>query len=190
MWLAKSCEIFKTIESLFETTLSAPIQFTSFNRGYKMKICYAFGSYVTLLICFTIYFFRYGKMTLSDVLFQVMKFISISVYMNVLFFIDLVTFYLKHLNTIIAKENSDCLADSANVFVVRKARMVGSVREQLSKYKLVHFRLWKISEQLNEYFGWTLLTITLQSFVESLIFSIWQLKMFNSAWTIMRLSRK
>lgn len=181
---------FRTIESLFESTLSAPIQFTSLDRGYKRKICCAFGSYVTLLICFTIYFFLYGKLNFSDVLFQIMKFISISVYMNVIFFIDLVTFYLEHSNTIIAKENSDCLAVSGNVFVVRKARLVSLIREKLSKYKLIHFRLWKISEQLNEYLGWTLLTIPLQSFVELVIFSIWQLKMLNTAWTIMRLSRE
>lgn len=180
---------FRSVELLFQNSLNRPILFTSFKRNYSRKMRWAFGAYAFMMIVFVAYYIRYGQITLSDLLLQIMKFLSVCVYMNVLFFIDLIPFHIKHLNTIVAKESSDSDANSMNIFVVKKVHTALTMVKQLSKYKLIHFHLWKITEQLNECFGWTLLAITLQSCVEMVIFTIWQLRVLSDLWKLMRLTR-
>lgn len=181
---------FQTIESIFQSTLHHPIQFTSFKRAYTKKICWAFASYTTLLILFILNYFLYDENDLYDVFIEAMQFVSISIYLNVLFFIDLVSFYLKHLNTIIAKDNNVCDVEHVNVFVVKKARTTDMIRQRISKYKAIHFRLWKTTQQLNEFFGWSLITILLQSIVEFVYNSIWQLKIVYNYWNFIKFSRE
>lgn len=101
--------------------------------------------------------------------------------MNVLFFVDLITFYLKHLNTFIAKENSECMTE--NVSVVKKMRTADAVRKRLSKIKFTHYCLWKVTQQINDLFGWALITILLQSFFEFVYITKWQLRMLNERMT-------
>lgn len=181
---------FQTVESLFQRTLNRPIQFTPFKRAYRRKIYWAFGSYTVLLILYVSYHFLYDDVDLYDVSIRVMQFTSISIYLHVLLFVDLVAFYLKHLNTIIAKENNERGAEGIIVFVVKKLQTKEMIRQRMSKYKFIHFRLWKTTQQINEFFGWTLITILLQSFVEFVYDSIWQLKILYNFWNIVRLTRK
>lgn len=181
---------FHAIELLFESTLHHRITFVSFRRTYTRKIRLAFGSYAMLLILFSAYYFLYGEIDLYDVFIKIMQFVSVSVYMYVLLFIDLVSFYLKHLNTVIVMDSSERGASNVNVFVVKKVRTADMIRRQTTKYKFIHFRLWKTTQQINEFFGWTLITILLQSFVEFVYDSIWQLKILYEFWNWIKLSRK
>lgn len=180
---------FQSIELLFRSILQYPIQFSLCERAYKKKLCWSYGSYAVLIIFVTIYNFLYGKTVVSEILTEVMKFISITVCMYVLLFVDLMTFYLKHLNTIIEKEISERRADNEFVFVVTKVGSSDMIRKHMSNYKMIYLRLWKVSEQLNEYFGWTLLTVMLLSFVDLVISTLWQLKELNDISKIMRITR-
>lgn len=133
----------------------------------------------------------FTQINFLDVSQQLMGFSSIVAYMNVLFFIDLVKDHLAHLNKIVAEVHSDWGGNDENVFVVKKkAQSVNMIRKQLSKYKTVHFRLWKITEKLNEFFGWTLIAIILQSFIELVFSAIWELRVLNRLRDIIRLTRK
>lgn len=181
---------FQTIELLYQNTLNCPIQLTSFSRVYMNKICWTFGSFAIQMIFSAMYFILYGNITFLDVSQELMRFSSIVAYMNVVFFIDLVKYHLAHLNTIVAEEHSDSCVDDENVFVVKKAQSANMIRKQLFKYKTVHFRLWKITEKLNKFFGWTLIAIILQSFVELVLSTIWQLRVLNRLRDIIRFTRK
>lgn len=180
---------FQAIELLFQSNLHHPILFETFKHAHTRKVRWAFGSFTVRMIHFAIYWILFDKTKSYDVMLHVMKFIAINVYMNVLFFIELVVFYLEHLNAIIANENNECGAADGNVCVVKKVRTAELVCEQLSKYKTIHFSLWKITEQLNRYFGWTMLAITLQAFVELVIVTLWTLKVlseYGNSWTLTR----
>lgn len=175
---------YQTIEVLFQNTLNCPIHFTLFKSAYKKKIGWAFGSYSMLVVDFSLYYLFCGRIDVSELVFKIMQFISITVYMNVLFFIDLITFHLKHLNKIIANENGECKVESG--FVIKRQR----VCKQLSKYKFIHYFIWKITEQVNELFGWTLIAFTLQSFFDFVYITKWQLSTLNDFRNFMNLSRK
>lgn len=181
---------FQSVEALFRSALQCPISFTSFKRAYAKKFCWAFGAEVTSIVYITIYCNIYGKIFLIDVLTELMRFFSIVMCMHVLLFVDLVAFYLKHLNTVIAEKNCSCGADKEYVFVMKNIRATDMICKKLSKYKMVYSQLWQITEQLNEYFGWTLLTIVLLSLTNLVIVTIWQLKILNEPRSVMRLFRK
>lgn len=181
---------FQSVEILFQSTLQSPIPFTSFNHAYRKKLYWAFGSYAILVIFVASYYFPFNQITSSGVVLETMKFISVIVHMHVQFFIDLVTFYLKHLSAIIANEIKDRNADNGYVHVVGEKRTPNTTRKLLFKYKTIHFRLWKITEQLNQYFGWTVLLLTLQCFVHLINYSKWLMATVMSPWKAMKLISK
>lgn len=179
---------FQTVEFLFQSNLSYPINFTPFKRDYLRKIGWAFGSYTMLLVLFLIYYFAYGRIEICDVFIKILQFVSISMYMNLLFFVDLITFYLRHLNEIITKENHDCKAES--VMMMRKVRATSAVSQKLSKYKFIHYWLWKITQQISELFGWTLIALIVQSFIDFVYIAKWQLRTLSEPWDLVNFSRK
>lgn len=142
------------------------------------------------MVYITIYYNIYGKIFITDVLTRLMGFFSLVMYMHVLLFVDLVAFYLKHLNAVIAGKNSACGADKEYVFVMKNVRATNMICKELSKFKMVYSQLWRITEQLNKYFGWTLLAIMLLSFTDLVIITIWQLKILSEPRSVMRLFRK
>lgn len=181
---------FQAIELLFRSSLHRPISFTRFKRSFTKKLCLAFGSFILLLIFISVKHIIHGKMTLPNVMLEVVRFISIIVCTHALLFIDLVAFFLKHLNAIIAEEISDGSAVNEHVFVVKEVRTSDVIRMQLDKHKAIYFRVWRIAEQLNEYFGWSLLTLMMLFFIDFVISVIWQLKVSNDPTKFMRLARK
>lgn len=181
---------FQSVESLFRSSLQSPIQFSSFECVYTKKIRWAFGSYLVLLMLFISYYFLFDDIDWYDVFIEIMQFVSISMYFHVLLFIDLVAFNLKHLNEIIANDNNEYVASNVSVFVVQKPRTPDLIRQRMSKYKFIHFRLWRTAQHINEFFGWMLITILLQSFVEFVYNTIWQLKILYDFWNFVRFSRK
>lgn len=181
---------FQSVEIIFHSKLLHPILFTAFERTYKRKLFWAFGSGLFLMIVVAIHRTILGKIHFADVMTEVIRFISIALYMHILLFIDLLTFYLKHLNATITCNNRGYDADGEYVFLRKKARKARSIQKQLSKYSMVFFRLWNITEELNEYFGWTLLAIMMLSFDDFVISVIWQLKVLNDFSRFMRLTRK
>lgn len=185
---------FQTVELLFARTLNASLPFASFKREYTRKVCWSIGSYVVLLTLYFTCHFLCEEIDLYDVFIKLMQFVSISVNLNILLFVDLLTFVLKQLNVIIARDHKyhDCDAENVEVFVVakRNGQMAEARRRQLFKYKLIHFRLWKTTQQINQFYGWTLITILMQSFIEFVYDTIWQLQIIYDFWNFIKFSRK
>lgn len=181
---------FQSIESIFRNSLQCPIEYTSLERAYARKIHLAYGSNLTLMIAVAIYRTLRGKVHYADVMSEIMRFISIAVYMHFLLFIDLLTFHLKHLNKIIVSDIDGSATDREYVSLVKKARTAKMILKQLSKYNMIYLRLWEISEKMNEYFGWSLVALMMLSFVDFVICVIWQLKVLNDTSRFMRLTRK
>lgn len=111
--------------------------------------------------------------------------------MQAILFIDLIAFNLNHLNTIVEKDISDWnwAADRTNVFVVENVKKADMIGKRLSKYRFIHFLLWKNAELVNKTFGWTLLTMLLHSFAEFVHIAIWQFKVLDDIWNVTRLTR-
>lgn len=181
---------FQTCELLFENMLNRPLSFETFRRAYLRKICFAFGAYVALSGFFVVRYTSLEYVDLPLVLIKIMHFISIGIHVNIVFYIDLITHNLRHLNRTIGEDIGESTADSLSVFVVRKVMAAGVIRQRLSKYKLIHFHLWRITEQVNESFGWVLIAISLQSFVDLVYNSIWQLRMLYDLWNFINFIRK
>lgn len=181
---------FQTIEFLFGNMLNRPISYKTLRRNFLYKVYFAFGTYVSLLGFFVIHNTSLDSVDVPLVLIKIMHFISISLHVNVVFYIDLITYNLAHLNDVIAKDTVDNSADNLNLFVVKKIRTDAMIRQRLTKYKVIHFHLWRIAEQTNEFFGWMLIAILLQSFSDSVFTAIWQLKVLYEGWNFIRIIRK
>lgn len=181
---------FQTIEFLFENMLNRPISYKTLRRDFLNKVYFAFGTYVSLLGFFVMHYTSLDFVDVPLVLIKIMHFISISMHINVVFYIDLITYNLAHLNDVIVKDTIDNSDDNLNLFVVKKLRTDAMIRQRLTKYKVIHFHLWRITEQTNEFFGWMLIAILLQSFSDSVYTAIWQLKVLYEAWNFIRIIRK
>lgn len=181
---------FQTPELLFENILNRPISFETFRRAFFTKVCLAFGTYVALSGFFVVYYTSLEYIDMPLVLIKVMSFISIGVYVKIVFYIDLIIHNLRHLNLIIAKDIAENTEKKLNLFVVRKVRSARMIRQRLFKYKLIHFHLWRITEQVNECFGWVLIALSLQSFVDLVYNTVWQLRVLSEVWSFITFIRK
>lgn len=187
---AEILENFQTIEYLYRNDLHRPISFTSFSRQYIKKMCLALAAYLQVLVFFALQYSFLDEFNLISVLIKVMQLISVIVFLNIVYYVDLLTFNLRHLNTTIAKDTIDYRRVRVSVFVVKTSKTIESMCFKLNKYKHVHFCLWKGSEQINEYFGWTLMAIMLQSFIDMVYISHWQVQVVFQKWNFINVISK
>lgn len=184
---------YQKIEFLFGSALNRPISYRSFHRTYFRKISIIFGIYAVAFVSYVLYYMSLDYDDVALVLIKIIHFLSIGVFVYAIFFIDLITYNLNHLNRIIAKDTSDNGAaahSNSQISIVNDVKPKKTIRYRLSKYKVVHFRLWQITEQTNKFFGWILLVMTLQCFTDFVYTVIWQVKEFYAQWHFINSIRK
>lgn len=97
---------------------------------------------------------------------------------HVLFYVDLLLWCYK-LNADQIKLSDICYTfdtDPADHSVKSKIKPTINVDEYINNMrhcKYVHFKLWKISNLINSYFGWELMVGLLDSFIEGMLAAFW-----------------
>lgn len=169
---------FRTLEIMFKNDLNCPISFDAFRKSYAKKMFIAFSAYIQLILFFAMQYYFSGRTDfhISMILIKIMQLISITIYLHIIFFVELLTYYLMHLNSMMSE---NCVIPSDRIFIVSKFDAIEVYSLHLAKYKIFHFRMWKINEQINEYFGWSIIAIALQSFIDLCYVVYWQVKVLQ-----------
>lgn len=186
---------FLNTELLFESMIRRPIFLANFHRAFTRKVFVVFAVYAVALVFFVLYYLSLNDYAIPWLLVKIIHFLSIGVYLNATFFIDLITYHLKHLNGAITRDTEDSkITGNANVFVVKPKLgwkpTADFTHQQLFQFKVVHFHLWRISDDVNQIFGWTLIAMSFQSFLDFVYTVIWMLQMFNEKWNFISFMRK
>lgn len=118
---------------------------------------------------------------MSSVVFKCWNFITTLLLIHIVFYIDILAFYSKQLNMLIQQ---DATYDSNNKkkplaynlsekntwhHHIKHSSSVKSIRH----CKIIHFRLWEISQKINVTFGWSITALTMQVFSDSTFCLYW-----------------
>lgn len=167
---------FQQIESFFNRELQFPIAFAPFRKHYRRKVCWALLAYIQLLVFYIIQFTFVDTFDVTSALIKVMQLLQITMYLNIICFVDLLTFCLQHLNAEIRTHVDSYATISARIFLISETSSNRLFCNQISKYKFVHIQLWRTCDMINKLFGWSLISIALQSFMDLTYILYWQIK--------------
>lgn len=171
--------IFYNLESYFASHLKYRICYCEFSRQFFYRAVLILSVNVMYIFGFIIRYITGDAVSSVGFLTKVLQLMTTLTYLQIIFYVDLLNYHLRQLNTVLY---ADLCAYNCN----RAFEMASGIRlrSRLKAYKVIHFRLWMVSQKINQYFGWSLIIIHMHVMTD-LIFSIlrlWQVELL-SMWS-------
>lgn len=178
-------QIFRWTELFFKNNLMTTVPYTLFLRKFCIKVIAIF------LFCMqAITFYSFQRIDINHakwigIISRILLLLSTFSIFHIIFYTDLLTFNLHHLNSIIVRDTEQYTTTSMSIAVASdKKRENGKMlHENMRKYKLVHYRLWQVSQLINDYFGWSIIALMLQCFVDIVYSLYWEIKVLYLNFT-------
>lgn len=153
---------FQKIASHFYIHLQHIIPYRSFKRQFVVRILIVFSAYIQYLIR---HFIKNPNYFGFSSRLRILQLMMISTFLQIIFYVDLLTFHLNQLNVVIKKE----LAQKDNsVFDDPMPK-----RNKLKSIKLLHFRMWCVAQRINMVFGWGMIVLFLYAFLDFIYCFFW-----------------
>lgn len=174
------------LDAYFLTKMRYRIPYQSFRKQYFWKILINFiglSQYSSLFILRCFLFYCLTPTGLQIRFFHCMRVLTI---LHIIFYIDLVCFHLSHLNMIVLRD----IDHFKHINIKEKVTTGIWKRNKIKCYKHVHFHLWKMTQRLNVSFGWIIIAILLQIFVDCIYSAFWlfeEFKMKSSYFRVFRM---
>lgn len=156
-------QIFGELEAFFTHSLCHQICYREFAKKYRQRAYFVIACALIYYGSFIVRFIIKDKGAGGPALFtKVLQLITLCSYIHFLFFIDLMSFQLKQLNSVVIIDIK-CLASGTGSEL--------PLRNRLKYYKILYFRLWIIKKRVSRYFGYSLITILLDTF-DGIVYSV------------------
>lgn len=180
-------ECFQQIESYFFIHLNHYILYKDLRKRYNSKLLTILLSQLNYFIISLITYVIRKRLRPLDHEIHCLQFLSILTHMHAIFYVEAIHFHLDQLILLIERDT----AYSTNKYFRNKYRMSTMYfRAKLKNYKVIYFRLWKVSEQINEYFGWYFVVIIIELFFELVYASYWLIQVLTRIEKRLLLPRK
>lgn len=168
-------DAFKAIEHIFIINLHWSMNYEQFRKQYRRKCLFIACSFLqSVLACIWDHVIS-DQIDIVSVLIKYWQAVSIVTCMHVIFYVDLLKFNLAQLNSAI--ENQVYLEEESKYgqprWSFKKVTAYAITIQKIKCYKMVYFRLWEIAQQINKLFGWSILAIIMQCFVDSTYCLYW-----------------
>lgn len=160
-------DIFKNVDTLFANNLKHSISYSAFRKQFTVKLILILGAYFQSNIPSLYQIIQYGTFDPIVVYHKLTSSMVNVAFLHIVFYIDSLRYLLDQLDFVIQR-------DKTNVVDKRSPIYCCDVRSKLKYYKIIYFRLWEISQQLNQYFGWSLVILFLKAFVHIVFTIYWQ----------------
>lgn len=165
---------FNKLDAFFVIHLNHRIRWQMFG---KKILAYAFivvilSNYVPYIVVFTVRAIIDKVFITYRIPAQFVHIMQSITTLHVIFYIEALTFYLSQLNCVV-KRDMDASATSIRIRHMHTYKTRILVRNKIKCYKSIHFRLWEVSERINEYFGWAMAVIFVHAFVKLVYTAHW-----------------
>lgn len=184
-------QVFLNLETFFEGTLRHKISYGKFRRQILLKILLIFIVYIQTVIYLALRFIQRGFIEPLTAIIKLSQFRSILILIHIIFFVDLLRFHLVQLNEVIQRDaNENEPIQNSIVIVYRKCTKEILMGNKYRNYKHAHYHLWNATQHLNYYFGWCLILVFLQAFIDCVYISYWLYTAINIKFDLIRTFRK
>lgn len=184
-------QVFLSLETYFDGTLHHKIGYEKFGRQMFIKSVLICILYVQSAIFLSLTFIGRGFVEPITTIIKLSQIRSIVILIHIIFFIDLLRFHMVQLNAVIQRDANEHEPIQNNIVIVyRKSTKEMLMGNKYRNYKHVHYRLWNATQHINYYFGWSLTTVFLQTFVDCVYNSYWQYNTLNMRFNLIQMLRK
>lgn len=174
--LGDCIQMFRSIEFCFKRNLNSAISYRSFQKKFRIKAAVMFFGYTQQVLFYCIFVHNeHNLRSFVDFTLRILLFPSSAAVLQIIFYTDLLWFNLNHLNSIIDRDIEHFTKSPINIFVLAEQSYDKMARENLKKYKFVHYRLWQASQLINTCFGWSMIPLLLQGFIDIVFCTYWQI---------------
>lgn len=160
---------FAVIEQIFTGRLCIPLSLSKFFRHFRGKVLVCLSLYsmaFAIMLAINTYQERTMKVTLHIFL---LMFLGIVASLHALLYIEMEHFFISFF-----VDNIELAVKTRHAHVLfYEDKSTSAVIMQLGYYKHVHFKLWDISQTIGRHFGWILILICMQSFVDATYTAYW-----------------
>lgn len=171
------------LEGYFTVHFQHRIRYSLFTSGVVKKMSLATVGFTQMLIA------EFLDSNQIDFPVRLLQAASMLTCCHLVFFIDVLSFHLEQLLVVIIRDTANDRSIDSVTFYKQSAKCV-FVRNQLKHYKTVHFTLWEISQCINKFFGWTMVAILLQVFIDLLYCSYCLFDELQDTLVVTELMRK
>lgn len=156
---------FRHVDRLFVNLEQWSFDYRFFRKPLIIKI-------ITIVVCYVL---NVGSFAISNipiqngfwqsVIFKFWHLASAISFIHIIFYVDLLGYHLQQLNLCIQNK-------STQNRLGRTAKRLHMTRKMMN-LKLIYFKLWEISQQINATFGWTITALLFQQFLNSTYCLYW-----------------
>lgn len=161
-------QLFFHVDHLFRRNLRRTISYQPYRNGYRMKIIIcvlltAINAIVVVLL--NILNDRELPITTINV---ILASISALKSLHAVFYVGLHVFIQEQFCRIIDRfcGGNNLRSDQRTDVLFEQSHTSREIITKIQIYKIVHFKLWKASQLISEYFGWEIVVFYLQSFLD------------------------
>lgn len=179
---------FKDIYLLFKTNFKYHIDSDVYLKRTFWKIFMIFVSYF-MEISFYVPWCFVGRGWYIGIHLKGFQFASVVANIQAVMYVELLHFYLEHLNVVIIEtpENNELITNDITFIKTNQSEVA---IDNLKMFKNIHFRLWKVTQEINTFFGWGLAAIIIRNFLDASYDIYWAFLIINNAkWTFLELIR-
>lgn len=157
---------YRNLESYFHLKLGHRLTYQLVCKQSSKQMAVVLGGYLTLMVSYILKNTATHSVAELSIVKRILQWSSACSTVYVLFYINILSYYLLELNVVIQR---DIMNKNNDYYMFNKLFIV----DKLKNYKVVHFHLWLVSQWLNLIFGWHLLLIVLNACSDCIYSATW-----------------
>lgn len=158
-------QLFLQVDYIFRKNLHRTISNQSYHLSYRIKIIVCILAYVVnVIIVITLNVINDKELLITSLL-LVLESVSVLINLHAVFYIGLQALAQEHFCKIIdsASGANDACSEKRIDKLFGNLPNCRQIMTNIHIYKIIHFKLWKASQAISEYFGWGILFWCLQN---------------------------
>lgn len=158
-------ELFLQVDYTFRKNLRRTISYQSYLLSYRMKFIVCILVYiVNVILVITLNVINDKELLITSLL-LVLESLSVLINLHAVFYIGLHALVQEHFCKIIdsASGANDACSERGMDMLFGNSPNCRQIKTNIQIYKIVHFKLWKASQAISEYFGWGIMFWCLQN---------------------------
>lgn len=173
----------RKLETYFIIHLKHRLPYDSFRKQYFLKVLIVLLGFAPYVSVYIVRCIVYNYLTPIGIQLRILQLLVIQIILYVVFYIDLLSFHLSELNAVIERDMAEVKT------AIKRSGSSILTRNKVKCYKNVHFRLWKMSQNINTFFGWILIMVLLHCFVDLVYSAFWLFQEFKTQSPFIKILR-
>lgn len=186
---------FQQVEWSFVTRLHHRIPYRKLKNRLRCTAILLLYGYLQIFITYVMRNLVSPRLARLNGQIKILQALSMVMLLHIIFYVEVLSFFMDNLLAVLERDSVGKLhgGNMRNIILVNAKQRNWSnacLREKILLFKSIHFKLWKVSEQISRYFGWCLMILLAQSCILMIYALHWFMIHINKAGWGIKAARK